>query len=73
MGALQQPFSNTQLEIIKAFSYQLEEQELDQFRKVIAQYFANRATALADEVWEKENWSDEKVDELLASKLRKSE
>jgi hypothetical protein len=65
------PFSNTQLELLKAFSHQLSENELKELRKLLARFFANRLMQEADRVWEEQNWSDEKVDELLNTKLRK--
>ena len=64
-------FSNTQLEILRAFSHQLSEQELKNLRKVLARFFADRLTREADKVWEEKNWSDEKMNELLNTKLRK--
>ena len=65
------PFSNTQLELLKTFSHQLSENELKELRKLLAYFFANRLMKEADKVWEEQNWSDEKVDELLNTKLRK--
>lgn len=65
------PFSNAQLELLKAFSHQLSENELKELRKLLARFFANRLMLEADKVWEEQNWSDEKVEELLNTKLRK--
>ena len=65
------PFSNTQLELLKAFSHQLSENELKELRKLLARFFANRLMQETDKVWEEQNWSDEKVDELLNIKFHK--
>lgn len=72
MSNLKKPLSNVQLEILKAFSYDLNEEELSKFRDVIARFFAQKAMDSADEIWEKDEWSDKKVDDILQTKLRKS-
>lgn len=70
--AIKQPLSNVQLEILKVFSHNLTEEELKDFRETIARYFANRAIKSANEVWEEEGWTDEDVDRMLNTKMRKS-
>ncbi len=70
MPKLGQPLSNAQLEILKAFSYELSEEELIEFRAVIAQYFAQRAINAANNSWDEQKWDDDKVDQLLNTKLR---
>ena len=69
---MKQPLSNVQLEILKAFSYHLPEEELQDFRQTIAQYFANRAVKSANQVWDEKGWTDLDVDRMLATKMRKS-
>ena len=70
--SVEQPFSNTQLEILKAFSYQLSETDLQDLRQTLALFFANRLIKEADQVWDNEKWTDEDVDRMLVSKMRKS-
>ncbi len=72
MEAIKQPLSNVQLEILKAFSYDLSDEELKEFRETIAKYFAQRAIKSADKVWEEKGWMDEDVDRMLNTKMRKS-
>lgn len=72
MQKISQPLTNTQLEILKAFSYNLNKEELQDFKEVIAQYFAQRAIESANKAWDKNKWDDEKVDEILNTKMRKS-
>ena len=71
MTVINQPLSNIQLEILKAFSHNLSEQELIEFKNLIAQYFAKRAIKKADEVWEEKKWTEKDVNQLLETKLRK--
>lgn len=68
MSELPHPLTNTQLEILKAFSVELSEEELVEFRSVIAEYFFNRAVKSADEAWDKNEWTNDDVDKILASK-----
>jgi predicted transcriptional regulator len=65
-----QPLSNVQLEILKTFSYSLSEQDLAEMKKLLANFFAKRAIALADKVWDEQGWDDKKVENLLNTKLR---
>jgi hypothetical protein len=67
---LNQPLSNTQLEILKAFSHHLNEIELKELRSVIAQYFAKRAIAAANKVWDEKKWTNQDVDRMLNTKIR---
>lgn len=50
--ALQQPFSNLQLELLSLYTRNISEEELLQIRDMLAQFFAGRATRRANEIWE---------------------
>lgn len=65
-----QPFSNLQLELLKVFSVSLSDEELLEVRRVLMQHFGQKATEAANQVWDEQGWTDEKVDELLNTKLR---
>ncbi|AEE52787.1 hypothetical protein [Haliscomenobacter hydrossis] len=71
MEVLKQPLSNVQLELLKTFSHQLSESEILELRKILAQFFAQRAIQLANEAWDKKEWTDEDVDRMLETKMRK--
>jgi len=70
MTAAQHPLSNVQLEILKTFSYNLSEQELLEMKIILANFFAEKAIALADQAWEDKGWNNEKTEQLLKTKLR---
>ncbi|MGB0862032.1 MAG: hypothetical protein ACPG19_02890 [Saprospiraceae bacterium] len=72
MQNLSQPLSNVQLELLKVFSYNLENKELQDLKDVLANFFAQRAIHLADNIWEEKGWNDEDVDKMLNTKMRKS-
>ncbi len=66
------PFTNVQLELLKTFSHQLPDNELLELRKTLALFFAQRLVKQADEVWNNENWTNETIDNMLHTKMRKS-
>lgn len=66
------PLTNTQLELLKAFSRDLSEQDLSRLRQVLADFFAGIAVEEADRAWDAQHWDEEKVQILLNTKLRKS-
>ena len=67
---INQPLTNAQLEILKAFSHDLTAKELEQFRALLARFFADRAIQAADSAWEEKGWDDSKVEVILQTKLR---
>lgn len=70
-SAIKQPLTNVQLELLKSFSYQLTENELLEVRKLLANFFAERLVKEADQAWDAKGWSDEDVDKMLHTKMRK--
>ncbi len=71
MTVIQQPLSNVQLELLKAFSHNLSETDLQALKSLLAQFFATRAIQAANKVWDEKGWTDEDVDRMLATKMRK--
>lgn len=70
-ATIPQPFTNVQLELLKAFSHRVNDQDLLALRQILAQFFAQRAIATANTAWDKNEWTDEDVDRLLETKLRR--
>jgi predicted metal-binding transcription factor (methanogenesis marker protein 9) len=70
-SSLKQPLTNVQLELLKAFSHDLSEQELMELKQVLAKFFAQRLIQEADKVWAEKNWTDQEVDQLLNTTLLK--
>ncbi len=54
MGALpiQRPLNDLQLEILKLFSRELDEQDLLAIKRLIVKYLAEKVTRMADNLWE---------------------
>ena len=69
--AIKQPLTNVQLELLKTFSHQLPDNDLLELRKILAAFFAQKLIEQANQVWDEQHWNDEKVDEILNTKMRK--
>ena len=65
-----QKLSNLQLELLKVFSYQLNNQQLGDIKKLLANYFAEQATKEVDKLWEKNNWDNETITEWVGEYLK---
>ncbi len=46
-----QPFSNLQLELLKIYARRVPEQDPLEIRRLLAQYFMDKASDLADKIW----------------------
>jgi hypothetical protein len=71
MQTINQPLTNAQLEILKVFSHNLSEKDLVDLRKTLADFFAEKAIAEANKAWDEKGWTNDDVDRLLNTKLRK--
>ncbi len=71
-GILKQPLTTLQLELLKLFSRDVDEKDLLEIKNMLALYFANKATSLADKVWEKNNWNEIDETNFLNEHLRTS-
>jgi len=59
-----------QLEILKLFSRELEDEDLIAIKKLIVKYLADKITKMADEIWEENNWTNDDMDRLLKTHKR---
>ena len=64
------PLTNLQIEIIKVYKAELNEKELLEVSGLLSAYLTARAIKLADESWDERHWDEEKVKELLQTKMR---
>jgi hypothetical protein len=56
-----QPFTNLQLELLKIYARQIPEEDLLEIRGLLAQYFMDKASDLADKVWDEKGLTEEKI------------
>jgi len=59
-----------QLELLKLFAKEVPETDLLEIRKMLIQYFAKKAMDLADEAWEKNEWSEQDEKRFLEEHFR---
>jgi len=69
---IQQPLSNLQLELLRLFSQEVEEQDLHAIKQLIAKYFAEKAMDAADKVWDEKGWTEEDSHRLAHTRMRTS-
>ena len=67
-----QSLSNLQLELLRTYSRQIDDSDLVAIRKMLANYFAEKAIRLADDVWEEKDWESADTEELSREHHRKS-
>ena len=68
MKVLDKPLSNLQIEILKLYSFDLKEEQLLEVKDLLAKYFADKASDAMDKLWEKNNWSEQTMNEWLSEK-----
>ncbi|MFN7120002.1 MAG: hypothetical protein ACK4TA_24625 [Saprospiraceae bacterium] len=54
-----QPFTNLQLELLKLYAREVSEEDLLEIRRLLAQYFMDKASDLADQIWEEKGLTEE--------------
>lgn len=62
---LESPLSNVQLELLKMFSHNLNEDDLVSLKRTLANFFAEKASDEMDKLWDENNWSDQTMDKWL--------
>lgn len=50
--------TNLQLELLKIFSFEPSQEQLIEIKALLSNYFADKATAEMDRLWEKHHWTD---------------
>jgi hypothetical protein len=59
MTAVQKPFSNIQLELLKIFPHNLSETDVKAIKKMLARYFMEKAVEEADKIAEERGYTPE--------------
>ena len=66
----QYSLTNLQLELLKVFARQVSDDDVKAIKKMLANYFAEKAMNLADQAWDKNNWTAQDADKLMNDHLR---
>ncbi len=59
------PLSDLQLELLKLYSTEVTSEELLDVKRLLGQYFGNKATRAADRVWDERGLTNEDMDAWL--------
>lgn len=70
METLNYPLSNMQIELLKLFARDIEEQDLKEIKDLITVYLAKKLTDEADKVWNDKGWTNETMDQFLNTHMR---
>ena len=63
---LDTPLTNAQLELMKMFSHELSEDDLTALKRILANFFAERASEEMDRLWDANGWSNDTMRSWLA-------
>ncbi|MDV7401296.1 hypothetical protein RZS08_58305, partial [Arthrospira platensis SPKY1] len=63
---LNKPLTNLQVELLQLYSLNLSDEELLAIKRLIARYFADKASDEMDRLWDKNKWTDETMDKWLS-------
>lgn len=63
-------FNDTQIHLLKMFSYAKSESALEEIKRALSLYFAKRVSDDMDALWDSGEWSDEKNEAILQEHLR---
>lgn len=67
---LSTPLTEPQLDLLKMFAHKVDDADWIAVKKLIVNYFAQKAINEADKLWDERDWNDQKMEELLNSHLR---
>ncbi len=59
------PLTNLQIEILKLYSTDLSDSDLNEVKIILAHFFANKAIQEADRIWEQQNFSNQDMEKWL--------
>ncbi len=68
MSVLNYPLTNMQIELMKLFNTNLSENELIELKDLLSRFYANKAIAEADAIWEEKGLTNEDMDKWLNEK-----
>lgn len=73
MSVLNKPLSNLQIELLQLFSQGVSDDDLISIKRLIASFFADRASDEMDRLWDEKKWSNETMDEWLSDDTPKTD
>jgi hypothetical protein len=68
MSTLNYPLSNVQLELLKLFSTNLDDKDIIELKDLLSGFYADKAIAKADAIWDEKRLDDREMDKWLNKK-----
>lgn len=69
MGAAKK-LTNLQIELLEMFQYDLNEEQVKEIRSILVKYFAEKVSSGIDQLFEQNNWGEEKIEEWSKEHMR---
>jgi hypothetical protein len=66
----QAKLTNLQHELLRVFKYDLKEDQLVEIKNLLADYFSNKLSHEMDELWKKNNWNEETINQWSKEHMR---
>jgi hypothetical protein len=60
-----QPLSNLQQELLKLYASNINDDDLENIRQYLANYFANKAIKEADDLWDAKGYNNQTMEQWL--------
>ena len=62
------PLTNVQLELLKLYATNLSEEDINELRDTLANFYAKKSIRLANQIWDEKGLTNEDVDAWLDEK-----
>ena len=62
------PLSNVQVELLKLYSTNLDDKEMEQLKNILAHFYADKAINKANAVWDEKGFTDADMEKMLNEK-----
>ena len=62
------PLSNVQVELLKLYSTNLNDNDIEELKNTLAEFYAAKAIAKANEIWDSNNFTNADMDKWLNEK-----
>lgn len=62
--------TNLQLELLKIYSFDISDKQLEDIKGLLANYFAEQVSSEMDDLFESNNWGEEKIKEWSEEHMR---
>ncbi|MCK6694703.1 MAG: hypothetical protein L6Q97_21715 [Thermoanaerobaculia bacterium] len=59
------PLTNVQLELLKLYAYDLKEEDMQELKKVLAAFFAERIRKRTGKIWQERGYTQETMQQWL--------